>query len=54
MQAGDVLLIVFNPQRPEEHAVDIHKARYEDPASLLRADDKLRIHKAQETQIMPK
>jgi hypothetical protein len=54
MQPGHVLLVVFNPERPEEHAVDIHKARYEDPAELLPADAKLRIHKADAIQIMPR
>jgi len=46
MQPGDVLLVVFNPEQPEEHTVDIHRARYEDPAALSPADDKLRIHSA--------
>ena len=35
MQPGDLLLVVFDPEQPEEHAVDIRRARYEEPADLL-------------------
>ena len=38
LRPGDLLLIVFDPERPEQHAADIHRARYEEPAALLPRD----------------
>jgi hypothetical protein len=35
LRPGDLLLIVFDPEQPEDHTVDVHRARFENPADLL-------------------
>jgi hypothetical protein len=36
LRVGQLLLVLFDPERPEEHAVDVHHARLEDPCALWR------------------
>ena len=42
MQVDDVPVVAFDSSWPEEHVVDIHHARREEPATLLRAADRSR------------
>lgn len=42
MQPGGLLLVVFDPERPAEHTVDIYKARHEEPGTLLPTPRNLR------------
>jgi hypothetical protein len=37
MRVGDLVLVVFDPDLPHQHAVDIHQARWEEPAALWKA-----------------